>query len=102
MWGVQMTRLKPGFHDSNGEFVTADARVEYRFGARHGTVNAIFQDGEAEVIFDDDADLYLVKRDYIWKLPSWAQKHENSCQQLDPNKIVAGRVWWICQARNSH
>jgi hypothetical protein len=74
MGGVQMTKLKPGFHDSNGEFVTADARVEYRFGARHGTVNAIFQDGEAEVIFDDDAGLYLVKWDDICKLPSWAEK----------------------------
>ena len=52
-----MTRLKPGFHGSNGEFVTADARVEYRFGARHGTVNAIFQDGEAEMIFDDNGDI---------------------------------------------
>ncbi len=69
-----MTRLKPGFRDSNGEFVTADARVEYRFGGRRETVNAIFQDGEAEVMFDDDADLYLVKWDYIWKLPSWAEK----------------------------
>ena len=69
-----MTRLKPGFHDSNGEFVTADGRVEYRFGARHGTVNAIFQDGEAEVIFDEDAGLCLVKWDHICKLPSWAEK----------------------------
>ena len=69
-----MTRLTPGFHDSNGEFVTADARVEYRFGARHETVNAIFQDGEAEVIFDDDAGLYLVKWDHICKLPSCAEK----------------------------
>ena len=68
MGGVQMTRLKPGFHDSNGEFVTADTRVEYRFGARHGTVNAIFQDGEAEVIFDDNGDLDLVKCKYIRKL----------------------------------
>ena len=42
-----MTRLEPGFYDSNGEFVTADTRVKYRFGARPGTVNAIFQDGEA-------------------------------------------------------
>ena len=74
MGGVQVTRLKPGFHDSNGEFVTADARVEYRFGARRGTVNAIFQDGEAEVIFDDDACLYLVKWGHICKLPSWAEK----------------------------
>ena len=57
------------FHD-NGEFVTADARVEYRSGARHGTVNAIFQDGEADVIFDDNADLYLVKWDHVCKLPS--------------------------------
>jgi hypothetical protein len=48
--------------------------VMYRFGARHGTVNAIFQDGEAEVIFDDDAGLYLVKWDHICKLPSWAEK----------------------------
>jgi hypothetical protein len=46
--GSQMARLKPGFHDSNDEFVTADARVEHRFGARLGTVNAIFRDGEAE------------------------------------------------------
>ena len=23
---------------------------------------------------DDDADLFLVKGDYIWKLPSWAEK----------------------------
>ena len=68
--GSEMTRPKPGFHDRNGEFVTADARVEYRFGARHGTVNAIFQDGEAEVMFDDNADLYLVKWDHICKLPS--------------------------------
>ena len=36
----------------------------------HRTVNAIFLDGEAEVIFDDNADLYLVKWDYICKLPS--------------------------------
>jgi hypothetical protein len=69
-----MTRLQPGFHDNNGEFVIADARVEYRFGARHGTVNAIFQYGEAEVIFDDDAGLYLVKWDHICKLPSCAEK----------------------------
>jgi hypothetical protein len=48
--------------------------VMYRFGARHGTVNAIFQDGEAEVIFDDDAGLYLVKWDHFCKLPSWAEK----------------------------
>ena len=68
-----MTRLKPGFQDRNGEFVTADARVEYRFGARHGTVNPIFRDGEAEVILDDDADLCLVKCDHICKLPSWAE-----------------------------
>jgi hypothetical protein len=39
-----------------------------------GTVNAIFQGGESEVMFDDDADLSLVKWDHIWKLPSWAQK----------------------------
>jgi len=69
-----MTRLKPGFHDSNGEFVTADARVEYRFGARHGTVNAIFQDGEAEVIFDDNGDLDLVKWKHICKLACWVDK----------------------------
>ena len=69
-----MTRLKPGFHGSNGEFVTADARVEYRFGARHGTVNAIFQDGEAEMIFDDNGDIDLVKWDHICKLPSSAEK----------------------------
>jgi len=63
-----MTRLKPGFHDSNGEFVTADARVEYRFGARHGTVNAIFQDGEVEVTFDDNGDIDLVKWKHICKI----------------------------------
>ena len=62
-----------GFYDGNGEFVTADERVECRLGGR-GTVNAIFQGGEAEVMFDDDADLSLVKWDHIWKLPSWAQK----------------------------
>jgi len=71
--GVQMTRLERGFYDGNGEFVTADERVECRLGGR-GTVNAIFQGGEAEVMFDDDADLSLVKWDHIWKLPSWAQK----------------------------
>ena len=58
-----MTGLKLGFHDSNGEFVTADARVEYRFGARHGTVNAIFHDGEAEVIFDDPTPLRSARCD---------------------------------------
>ena len=57
-----------GFHDGNGEFITADTRVEYRFGARHGTVNAIFQDGEAEVIFDDNGDIDLVKWKHIAKL----------------------------------
>jgi len=68
-----MNRVRSGFHDSNGEFVTADARVEYRFGGRRGTVNAIFQTGEAEVIFDDDADLWLVEWDHICKLPPWAE-----------------------------
>ena len=63
-----MTRLEPGFYDSNGEFVTADTRVKYRFGARPGTVNAIFQDGEAEVIFDDNGDLDLAKWKHICKL----------------------------------
>jgi len=72
--GVQMTRLERGFYDGNGEFVTADERVECRLGGGRGTVNAIFQGGEAEVMFDDDADLSLVKWDHIWKLPSWAQK----------------------------
>jgi hypothetical protein len=72
-----MTRLKPDFHDSNGEFVTADARVEYRFGARHGTVNAIFQ---AEVIFDDDAGLYLAKWDHICKLPVLGRKNMKGCR----------------------
>ena len=48
-----MNRVRSGFHDINREFVTADARVEYRFGGRRGTVNAILQTGEAEVIFDD-------------------------------------------------
>lgn len=69
-----MSRLKPGFQDSNGEFVTADARVEYRFGARHGTVSAIFQDGAAEVIFDDNGDIDLVKCNDIRKLASWGDK----------------------------
>jgi hypothetical protein len=27
-------------------------------------------------MFDDDADLSLVKWDHIWKLPSWPKKHE--------------------------
>ena len=74
MGGVQMTRLKPGFHDSNGEFVTADTRVKYGFGARHGTVNTVFQDGEAEVIFDDNGDLDLVKWKYLCKLACWVDK----------------------------
>lgn len=69
-----MTRLERGFYDGNGEFVTADERVECRLGGGRGTVNAIFQGGEAEVMFDDDADLSLVEWDDIWKLPSWAQK----------------------------
>ena len=46
-----MTRLERGFYDGNGEFVTADERVECRFGGGRGTVNAIFQSGEAEVMF---------------------------------------------------
>ena len=65
-----MDRFKAGFHDCEGQFVTADSRVEYRFGGRRGTVNAIFQNGEAEVVFDDDADLYLVKWDHIRNLAS--------------------------------
>jgi hypothetical protein len=97
-----MTRLERGFYDGNGEFVTADERVECRFGGGRGTVNAIFQNGEAEVMFDDDADLSLVKWDQIWKLPSGAQKHEKFPPAIRPNKIVAGPVWWNCQARNSH
>jgi hypothetical protein len=68
-----MSRATAGFHDANGELVTADTRVEYRFGGRRGTVNAIFQDGEAEVIFDD-GDLYLVKWDEICKLASWEEE----------------------------
>ena len=63
-----MNRVISGFHDINREFVTADARVEYRFGGRPGTVNAIFQTGEAEVIFDDDADLWPVEWDHICKI----------------------------------
>lgn len=60
-----MNRCTAGFHDANGEFVTADTRVEHRIGGRRGTVNAIFQDGEAEVLFDD-GDLDLVQWDDIW------------------------------------
>ena len=67
-----MTTVK-GFHDGNGEFITADTRVEYRFGARHGTVNAIFQDGEAEVIFDDNGDIDLVKWSHICKIDLWSR-----------------------------
>jgi hypothetical protein len=88
-----MTRLKPGFYDSNGEFVTADARVEYRFGARHGTVNAIFQDGEAEVIFDDDAGLYLVNGITSANCRLGPKKHERLPLAIRPIKILAGRVW---------
>ena len=43
-----MNRASGGFYDTNGEFVTADMRVEHRFEGRRGIVNAIFQDGEAE------------------------------------------------------
>jgi hypothetical protein len=78
-----MTRLERGFYDGNGEFVTADERVECRLGGR-GTVNAIFQGGEAEVMFDDDADLSLVKWDHIWKLPSWALYKRAWDEQVAP------------------
>jgi hypothetical protein len=71
-----MTTVK-GCHDSNGELITADTRVEYRFGTRHGTVNAIFQEGEAEVIFDDDADLYLAKWDTSANCGLGLKKHES-------------------------
>jgi len=68
-----MNRAAAGFHDANGEFVTADTRVEHRFEGRQGTVNAIFQNGEAEVIFDD-GDLDLVEWDHICKLSSWGEE----------------------------
>ena len=69
-----MNSAKGGFYDANGEFVTADMRIEHRFEGRRGTVNAIFQDGEAEVIFDDDGGLDLVKWDDICKLSSWGEE----------------------------
>jgi hypothetical protein len=65
-----MNRVRAGFLDAHGEVVTADSRVQYRFGNRSGTVNVVFQDGKAEVVFDDDSDLYLVKWDHICKLRS--------------------------------
>jgi hypothetical protein len=84
-----MTRLKPGFHHSNGEFVTSDSRVEYRFGARHGTVNAIFQDGEAEVIFDDNADLYLVKWSHL-QITVLGRKNMKTSASNRPPKNTSG------------
>jgi len=45
-----MNRCTAGFHNANDEFVTADTRVEHRCGERRGTVNAIFQEGEAEAL----------------------------------------------------
>jgi hypothetical protein len=74
MEGVLTNRARGGFYDTNGELVTADCRVEHRFEGRRGTVNAIFQDGEAEVIFDDDGELDLVKWGDICKLSSWGEE----------------------------
>lgn len=47
---------EPGFVDGNGITVRPPDEVQYRFGARHGTLVSVFPDGDAYVRFFDSPD----------------------------------------------
>jgi hypothetical protein len=74
-----------GFTDGNGRFVTAGTRVEYRFGARAGTVNEIFPDGSGWVTFDDTATSEEVNWNHLCALPP---EFDPKCEPAQKRKLI--------------
>lgn len=65
-----MTMEKSGFTDGNGVTVRPPDEVQYRFGARHGTLVDVFHDGDAYVrFFDNPENTELVKFKHLCGVP---------------------------------
>lgn len=62
--------VEPGFKDGNGMTVRPPDEVQYRFGARHGTLISVFPNGDAYVrFFDNPQSDELVKWTHLCGVP---------------------------------
>ena len=77
------------FTDGNDVSVAPDDEVQYRFGARHGILLEVLQDGDALVCFFDTAEVEPVKWTHLCKVPiGYKQGKPN----MRTRKYMAGDV----------
>jgi len=78
--GERTDHFRGGFTDANGHTCLHGARLEYRFGRRHGTMVEAFHDGDLWVEFDDREPGTVEAVKWIhccWLPPQYEREHSN-------------------------